>query len=176
MKHIIQALLFFLLLPFLSYSQMWNGQDTLYGNEWINFEQTYFKIKVNKDGIYRISYETLQNNGIPVGDLEGQQFQLFKLGEEVPVYVTNNGSWGPGDYIEFYGEQNRSQLDRFLFKDPDNDLLNPLYSLFNTEMTYYLTWVEAGSPVLRFETVENNLNMMQPKEEYYCHQLLWNGR
>jgi len=27
-------------------AQMWNGQDTLYGNEWIDYSKTYFKIKV----------------------------------------------------------------------------------------------------------------------------------
>jgi hypothetical protein len=30
-----------------------------FGNEWINYNQTYFKIKVVNDGIYRIPYATL---------------------------------------------------------------------------------------------------------------------
>ena len=48
-------------------AQMWNGQDTLYGNEWIDFSKTYFKIKVAEDGIYRIGYQTLTDAGFPAG-------------------------------------------------------------------------------------------------------------
>ncbi len=48
-------------------AQMWNGTDTLYGNEWIRYDQSYFKIMVAEDGIYRIPYEALQNSGLPAG-------------------------------------------------------------------------------------------------------------
>jgi len=55
----------FIVLLFLSFfitqagqAQMWDAelQDTLYGNEWIDFNHTdqYFKIQVAEDGMYRI--------------------------------------------------------------------------------------------------------------------------
>ena len=31
------------------------NHDGLYGNEWINYNQTYLKLKVAEDGFYRIS-------------------------------------------------------------------------------------------------------------------------
>ncbi|MCB0555841.1 MAG: hypothetical protein KDD02_20000, partial [Phaeodactylibacter sp.] len=59
------ALIIFLLISILplSRAQMWNGTDTLYGNEWIHYDQSYFKISVAADGIYRIPYATLSAAG-----------------------------------------------------------------------------------------------------------------
>ena len=68
---------------------MWNGVDTLYGNEWINYDQTYYKISVAEDGIYRIDFEQLESAGIPIEQLEGSQLQLFHLGEEQAIYITS---------------------------------------------------------------------------------------
>ena len=38
------------------------GQSS-FGNEWIDVNKTYVKIKVASDGIYRIKYETLLDAG-----------------------------------------------------------------------------------------------------------------
>ena len=35
-------------------------------NSWIDFTQSYYKIPVSKDGIYKISYSDLENAGFPV--------------------------------------------------------------------------------------------------------------
>ena len=155
----------FLTIPL--WSQMWNGQDTLYGNEWINYDQTYFKIKVAEDGIYRLPYETLSNAGIPVGALQGSQYQLFYFGEEIPLYVTSNGALSSGDYLEFYGQKNRSQLDRHLFQNPDEEMLNPEYSLFTDTSAYFLTWVPEGTTTARYTEVANDLTDLPEAEAWY---------
>ena len=92
----------FVSVPFLQ-AQMWNGSDTLYGNEWINFDQTYFKIMIAEDGMYRISKATLDGVGISLNTIEGKEFQLFYMGEEAPIYVSTSSFFGDNDYIEFYG-------------------------------------------------------------------------
>ena len=56
---------------FPAYAQMWNGTDTLYGNEWIRYDQQYYKIMVAEDGVYRIPYEALESSGLPVGAIDG---------------------------------------------------------------------------------------------------------
>jgi len=48
-------IIFFSILSFNSFSQN-------YGNEWIDYSQEYYKIKIVKNGIYRISRETLAKN------------------------------------------------------------------------------------------------------------------
>ncbi len=160
--------LFFCFNPFLS-AQMWNGQDTLYGNEWIDYSKDYYKVKVAEDGIYRISYQTLQNAGIPVSSISGSEYRMMYMGVEVPIFTTSNTTFSSGDFIEFYGKQNRSELDRYLFIDPDNEILNPEYSLFTDTSAYFLTW-STGTGHQRVESVSNALNNLPTAEVYFLHK------
>jgi hypothetical protein len=58
-----------------------------YGNEWINYSQPYYKIKVASDGIYRIPYTTL-NSSIPgLSSLTGANFTMYHNGVNIPIYV-----------------------------------------------------------------------------------------
>ena len=172
MKRFSLSVLFtYMLCHFLS-AQIINGTDTLYGNEWIKFDQSYFKIMVAEDGIYRMGYQQLSDGGVPVSQIEGSQYQLFHNGEEVPLYVSSNLPFSNSDYIEFYGQKNTSELDRYLFEYPDSQMMNPLYSLFTDTSAYFLTWTDFGG-AKRFEEVENNLTNLPAKETYYMeHQVL----
>ena len=150
-------------------AQMWNGQDTLYGNEWIDYSKDYYKIKIAEDGIYRISHQTLQNEGVPVSSINGSEYRMMYMGVEIPIFTSSNGSFSSGDYIEFYGKKNKTELDRHLFIDPDNEMLNPEYSLFTDTSAYYLTW-STGTGHQRVESVSNALNNLPAAEEYYLHE------
>jgi hypothetical protein len=164
----VSVLLFFLSggLPY-AQAQMSNGQDTLYGNEWIDYGKTYYKIPVAEDGMYKISYEALLQSGLSLDDLSGSRFQLFHLGEETPLYVSTEGPLSTGDYLLFYGEKNRGELDRHLFQNPDKEMLNPQYSMFTDTAVYYLTWVAAGTPVHRYRDREMDFSDPPAREAYF---------
>ncbi|MEZ4963931.1 MAG: C25 family cysteine peptidase [Saprospiraceae bacterium] len=147
------------------HAQMWNGVDTLYGNEWIDYSRIYYKIKVADDGIYRLDQQTLADAGFPVATIPAEQFRLYRNGEQVPLYVTTDAIAGDQDYIEFYGQKNRDELDRYLFGDPNSEQINPWYSLFNDTAAYYLTW-ETTSQALRYTALANNLDNLPPAEPY----------
>ncbi|MEO1625645.1 MAG: C25 family cysteine peptidase, partial [Bacteroidota bacterium] len=152
----------------LSYSlsaQMTNG---LYGNEWIDFDRSYFKVTLSEDGIYRINRSALESAGIPVASVRGEQFRLIWLGEEVPIYTTTNGIFGSGDFIEFYGRKNRSEFDRVLFENPDEELLNPDYSMFTDQSAYYLTWEDAAGG-LRVQDQANDISNPPAKETHFSY-------
>ena len=36
-----------------------------FGNEWIDYNQEYYKISIIQDGIYRLTYDDLNNAGFP---------------------------------------------------------------------------------------------------------------
>ncbi len=133
---------------------MWNGQDSLYGLEWIEYDQEYYKITIAEDGVYRIPQANLVAAGIPMTAVSGNDFQLFAYGEEIPIYVTTNGNFGGTDYIEFYAEKNTSQLDKFLFEQ-EEDQLNPDFSIVTDEAAYYLTWNGTGNGQ-RYTTLTND--------------------
>ena len=124
-----------------------------------------------EDGIYKVDNQQLIAAGIPVDQIEGNEYQLFHNGEEVPIYTTTEGLFGSSDHLEFYGKKNRSELDRYLFQNPDEDMMNPLYSLFTDTSAYFLTWTEVGTP-LRYQVVENDLTNLPEKEAYYMEELV----
>jgi hypothetical protein len=143
------------------------GNDTLYGNEWINYDQTYYKIMVAQDGIYRIPQSALPAD---MSGVEANRFQLYYFGEEIPIYTTTDGVMGAGDYIEFYGVKNRGEMDRFLYADWE-DQFNPYYSLFSDSSAYFLTWTDTVS-TLHLSEVQNDLSNLPEKEKYYWAQSL----
>ncbi len=154
-------------LSFTAHAQMWNGQDTLYGNEWIHYDQPYFKINIAEDGIYRISGQVLSNAGIDISQINQNQYQLFKLGAEQPLYISSPTSTLSGDdFIEFYGEKNRGELDKYLFFLPEKEMLNPYYSMFTDTSAYFLTWgnTESGK---RYTEAENDLVNLPAPEQWY---------
>jgi len=153
--------IFTLLHPHFAQAQMLNGQDTIYGNEWIDYSNTYFKIKIAEDGIYRIPMSVLTTAGLP-GGTTGNGLRLFCRGKAIALYPSQTGVLGNQDYAEFYGEKNRGQLDAHLFEYPDKDQVNTRYSIFNDTSVYYLT-TSTNANALLYEQKANNLTNLPPK-------------
>ncbi|MEI7597097.1 MAG: C25 family cysteine peptidase [Bacteroidota bacterium] len=135
-----------------------------YGNEWIDYSQQYYKIKIIQEGVYRISYAKLNSIGVPVSSFDPRSFQIFSNGKEVPIYVKgeNDGIFNTSDYIEFYATKNTGYIDSAVYDTPSSQA-NPNYSLFNDTAAYFLTW-NSSSPLpngnsgnFRFQP-ENDIN------------------
>jgi len=146
-------------------AQMISGTDTLYGNEWIDFSRAYYRIPVPEDGIYRLAAQTLDAAGFPLQSVPGYQFRLYHNGKEVPAFASSDGLFGPNDFLEFYGQKNRSEIDRYLFDHPDDEMLNPYFSMFTDTAAYYLGWSETGTP-LRIQNIINDLSNLPPPEPF----------
>ena len=147
-------------------AQMEVDGQTLYGNEWIDYEKIYAKIIINKDGIYRVSRQELAENGIPVNDISFDKLHMWNYGEEVGFFV------GPNDsYIEFFAKKNKIQLDKFLFNNED-EILNTQYSFVSDDAAYFVTWTNESNPLIIEETVVDiNGNTLSP-ESFYMHKEL----
>jgi hypothetical protein len=131
-----RKLLLFLLLLTCCFAQAQN-----YGNEWINYSQQYFKVKVWQDGIHRIDRQTLLFAGIPVTTIDPRKIQLFHNGEQQYIHIEGqaDGSFDTGDFIEFMGRKNDGAPDAALYADP-NWQPNIHYSLFTDTSVYFITW------------------------------------
>lgn len=144
--------------------------QTIYGNEWIDYNKTYYKFKVGKEGVYRIPKSALDAAGIPT--LQGQQFILYRDGQEVPIYTSNNSTFGTNDYIEFYGTKADGKLDKLLYQNPDwqpTDRIN----LFTDTACYYLTF-DNGSGHLRYAQGSNTIPPVPPPPDSYCFATVGN--
>ncbi|MGB1204179.1 MAG: C25 family cysteine peptidase [Chitinophagales bacterium] len=139
--------------------------QTTYTNDWIDFDKTYYEIKVIENGLHRISATSLAAENLP---LTPDFYQLYNKGKEVPFYIHNPaGNFDNNDYIEFYGQRNDGELDTQLYWYESHQPSKTL-SLFCDTATYYLVVSDANNN-LRHNNFENNLNNAPPKDNYFWH-------
>lgn len=119
----------FLFVTTVSYGQV--------GNEWIDFTQSYYKIKVAEDGFYRITQDELSAAGFPIGSVPANRVQLFRRGGEVALNVNANGD-GTLNYLEFYGQRNDGSSNIPLYETDDQP--HTFYNLFSDTANYFLTY------------------------------------
>ncbi len=112
-----------------------------FGNEWISYEQKYFKTKVAQDGIYRISQQKLVALGASLNDFTPSKLQMYWRGTQIAITVVDNNLndlLDPSDYIEFYGLKNNGDLDTLLYDEVAMQC-NPYLNLYSDSTTYFLT-------------------------------------
>jgi hypothetical protein len=150
-----------LLLGFVANAQVYN-------NEWIDFTKTYYKFKIGRDGLYRISGADLATAGL--GSSSAQHFQLWRNGVQIPIYTSSaSGTLAASDYIEFWGKMNDGKPDKELYREPGFQL-NDKWSLISDSAAYFLTVNPAG-PNLRLQPTANNVaGNSLPAEPYFIHK------
>lgn len=96
--------------------------------------QPQYKLLVNENGLYAVTYAELAAAGVPVADLDPRTFALHTQGQEVALYVPGeeDGVFDPEERIIFYGEK-----------------VNTIYTDVNV---YWLTW--GGTPGLRMAELD----------------------
>ena len=167
MKNILTLVFILLGLSSLE-AQIVNGSDTLYGNEWINYTQSYFKIPVSEDGIYRLDNTALQASGVPLSILAANRLRIYTRGREIPIFTTTEGIMTTGDFLEFFGQKNRAELDAHTYANGLTQLLNPEYSNYTDTAVYYLTWQDLPSSK-RYINQSNNLANAPAADAWFWH-------
>lgn len=62
------------------------------------------ELLVDRSGLYRVTHEALLGAGFDFGAQQASQLQLSTAGTPVPIFVSTTGKFGPGSYLEFWGE------------------------------------------------------------------------
>jgi hypothetical protein len=139
----------------------------VYNNEWIDYSKTYYKFNVGATGLYRITQPVLSSIGL--GATQVQYFQLWRNGQQVPVYTSvQAGTLGGTDYIEFWGEMNDGKPDNILYRQPDYQL-NDKWSLQTDTAAYFLTVNTSGTNLRLQPTANNVAGNSLPPEPYFMH-------
>ena len=99
---------------------------------------TAYRVKVDADGLYGLTYTVLTAAGLPIDTLDPRSFQLFYMGQEVPIRVVGeeDGHFDATDVLLFYG---RSVDSLFL------DGILPTNKYTGTNI-YWLTYACAEGP------------------------------
>ena len=98
--------------------------------------QPRYRILVNENGIYELTYADLQAAGVPVDSLDPRTFRVHNQGSEVAIYGVgeSDGSFDAVDYLLFYGQK--------------------VTTKFTDTNVYWLSWGETGG--LRMATVDGS--------------------
>jgi hypothetical protein len=143
-------------------AQEWRGiPRSMLGasNQFPEFGDTRYKITVDRDGIYELTYNQLNNVHSLGITLDVSKIHLSSQGHDVAITVKdqgNDGQFGPGDSIKFYGQKFTGNL------------LAPVYAGENANWTNY-------SP----ETPEGCCDLWQPEfnaemmEKYTDENVYW---
>lgn len=125
------------------------------GNEWINYGQSYYKIKTAKDDVHRVTYQALVNAGFDFTSLNPDLIQLFHRGEEVAIRMvgTDDDSFDAGDYIEFWGRQNDGTQDTELFYR-SRDQIHKFYNMFSDTTAFFLTVGETPGRRMQVQNID----------------------
>lgn len=148
-----------------------------YGNEWIEPGVVHLKIKIAKDGVYRLSFldavDYFYTFQVNLDTIPASKLRLFCQGKQVPIYISgrNDGRFNFGDYIEFIGKKNDGAVDAEMYASPEEQT-HPNHSLINDTNYYFLTYRNSGSP-LRYTQFNAPLDLTYTKDFHRRTELLF---
>jgi len=176
-KHVLFLLLGILAISIPRLASSQTGGAYSYFNEWYQPGQDYIKLRLDKDGLYRVTLNDLSNAGVDVNNLDPTNLQVFLRGEEVPLRMVTVGS--QLNYFEFLGKRNDGQLDSMLYRtvnppfrsDPTQQT-NRFSSLFTDTTAYFVTWNGSVATPSRIQTISpTNYSSYNPEPWYRYRSL-----
>ena len=144
-----------------------------FANEWINYQQSYFKIPVLQKGLYKITADDLRKAGVPVATVNPVAVQLFFRGQEQAIYISGEADqrFDNQDFIDFYGEGNDGTQDSLLYI-PHSAQPHKIYNLYSDTTAYFLTWRLDGKAGKRMESYSEIPRQAFVGEAYHNESLL----
>jgi len=136
-----------------------------YGNEWVNFSQTYFRFSIPQTGIYRVTRAELEQAGIPLSNFNPQNVQLFFKGSEIPCYISGEAT-GLIEYIDFFAGKNDGWFDVGMY-DASANQTNPYYSLISDTASVFFTWNNRFDNKRFAKATDQNFSAYTPAS--YCY-------
>ena len=143
-----------------------------------------YKITIDHNGFYKLSYDTLENAGLPVDQINPANFRMTSQGQDISIRVHNpNGDskFDQDEYIIFYGQKfygdnlasyypdEDIQWRKYYYDDGSGNVWQPEFNStmlekYTDENVYWLTY--SGPPGNRIDpgVVDGNIS---PAPESY---------
>ncbi len=134
---------------------------------WITPNQTYLKMSVVSDGMYRIDKTDFTNAGITVSSIDPRTVKVYFKGSQIPIYFfgEDNGSFDDNDYFDFFGQRNYGGVTN------SYDIYNAVvystdeyYNLYSDTSAYFIAW--GGAFGLRYANT-GSASVNYPYDFYY---------
>jgi hypothetical protein len=121
--------------------------------------QPRYKILVDQDGVYRLSYTDLQAAGMDLDGIDPRSFQLSSQGRAIAIEVTGeqDGRFDPEDAILFYGQKfNGTLISDTVVIDGSvvttDTLMSQSYALANSYTDDNVYWLDTGASARRMQS------------------------
>ncbi len=135
---------------------------------WITPGQTYLKMYVVDDGIYRIDKNDFVNAGISVSSIDPRTVKLYYKGNQLAIYFNGeqDGVFNDTDYFDFYGQRNYGGLTKsYDVYDAVNYTTEEYYNFYSDTSCYFIGW--GGSYGVRFVDFSNSVSDPYPYDYFY---------
>ncbi|MBS1652710.1 MAG: hypothetical protein JSU07_11945 [Bacteroidetes bacterium] len=134
MRHAARVI-FFLIILF----SATNLKAQYYYNQWINYNQVYYKFPVTSEGVYHIDSLALSSK-LNLSGINPKNFQVFFAGKEQFLYIKGeaDGAVNTGDYLEVYLNPLNCNIDSTIYTGIKY-LPNPYLPIFNDTVWAYVT-------------------------------------
>lgn len=147
--------------------------------DWINFNNPYYKLSIIEDGIYRLDYDYLSEIDLNFNGIDPQKIKLYESGIEIPIYVSGqeDNVFNEGDYIEFYGQKNYSK-ENYRIVNQSNQEYNEYMNRYSDTSYYFLTFDNMNGNRIRkdssFSTISNIIDYFIKKDHYETNTMYQN--
>ncbi|HSP86835.1 MAG TPA: C25 family peptidase propeptide domain-containing protein, partial [Ignavibacteriaceae bacterium] len=129
---------------------------------WYNPQKDYFKIYLNKKGVYRITYDMLIGAGVPSLGIQNNTLELINMGNSIPIDVVDNnndGFFNEGDYFQFVGEPAKP-VDQFTRMNIYN-LTNVYWFSYQADTLNYYNYIDGFPPPSAFPNLTNSVETLR---------------
>lgn len=160
---------------------------------------TFYKIRVDKSGIFRITSQFLRDNGINPSNINPKNFRIYGNGgimlpefnqdtkysalqeNAIQVVGEDDGVWNDGDYALFYAQgpngynlYNKSNGNGFKRTDTRNDQSENVKNIYEDFSYYYINFDKGAGK--RVQNVDVNLPSTTLISRYDDYQVLNNDQ
>ena len=142
-------------------TQVFNAQSAMENGEWFQFQ-------IVESGVYKLSYEAINQAGIDVSNFSSSQIKMYGFGgmiaefnndyryadiPEIAIKMVDggDGSFNAGDYILFYAQG----PDTWVYNE-DDDVFNHHLNIYSRLSYYYLVLSEGDG--LRIQETNSSAN------------------
>lgn len=112
--------------------------------DWYNPNATYYKLFVDEEGIYALTYDDLIAAGVEVELLDLHSLKILHQGKQVPIWISGpqGSTFSSQNVIYFYGDRNRGK--------------DTYYDMYTDTNIYWLT--TEGGPGKHYRLISENGN------------------
>lgn len=138
------------------------GQSTPFDPGWFSAGDSFVRLAVLEDGMYRVTGAQLEQTGLSLNEVDPNSLRLLENGREIPLWIEggNQATFQTNDALIFAGQRNRGTDEVWAYAENPGLQGSTYHSLFSDTTWYWLAW--GGADGLRYINTDPNQPVANP--------------